>query len=64
VGGRQAATDTFQWPNNTAVRITGGRGRVKVQVGKSGIKDRLKNKNKTIDEMIVSMSGVGEGALN
>jgi hypothetical protein len=32
--------------------MIGGRGRVKVQVGRSGIKDRLKNKNKTIDEMI------------
>jgi hypothetical protein len=60
VGGRRAATDTFQWPN-TAVRITGGRGRVKVQ---AGITDGLKNKNKTIDEMIFPMSTVGEDALN
>ncbi len=64
-GGRRlrAATDTFQWPN-TAVRITGGRGRVKVQAGKSGTNDGLENKNKTLDEMIVHMSCVGEDAMN
>ncbi len=59
MGGRRAATDTFQWPN-TAVRITGGGGRVKVQAGKSGIKEGLENENKTLDEMIVRMSTVAK----
>ncbi len=45
--------------------MIGGRGRVKVQVGKSGRYDGFENnKNKTIDEMIVPRSGVGEDALN
>jgi hypothetical protein len=42
--------------------MIGGRGRVKVQVGKSGIYDGLENKNKTIDEIIFPMSTVGDSS--